>query len=112
MPERVFFAAGDPEYDEEKPDVSDIQIERGRKLIRVGLLMLVLGLVVCLLFIILVVGVVPASLATSSAKDVIMNQDQVHLTTAVVYYFVDERSVYKKDLRAYSILCRVSKWPT
>lgn len=76
MPERVFFEGGDPEFDEEKPDASDIQIKRGRKLIRVGLLMLVLGLCMCLFFIILVVAVVPASLNSSTKKDVI-NQDQV-----------------------------------
>jgi len=84
MPERVFFEAGDPEYDEEKPDISDIQIKRGKKLIRVGLLILVLGLFVCLLFIVLVVGVVPASSSSSVHHGV--NQDQVHLLTAVVYY--------------------------
>ena len=83
MPERVFFAAGDPEYEEEKPDISDIQIKRGRKLIRVGLLLLVLGLFMCLFFIVLVVGVVPAS-SSSPAKDG-MNQDQVHLMTTVAY---------------------------
>ena len=84
MPERVFFEAGDPEYDEEKPDISDIQIKRGKKLIRVGLLILVLGLFVCLLFIVLVVGVVPASSRSSVHHRV--NQDQVRLLTAVVYY--------------------------
>ena len=77
MHERVFFEGGDPEFDEEKPDVSDVQIKRGTKLIRVGLLMLILGLCMCLFFIILVVGVVPASLSSSAKHGMI--QDQVHL---------------------------------
>jgi len=71
----VLFEAGDPEFEREKPDEFDIRILQGRKLIRVGLLMLALGLLMCLFFIILVVGVVPAQLS-SCAKDV-MSQDQV-----------------------------------
>jgi len=58
----VHFEGGDPEFEPEKLDVCDTKIKRGRKLIRVGLLMLLLGLAMCLFFIILVVGVVPASL--------------------------------------------------
>jgi len=65
----VLFEGGDPEFEPEKPDLSDVQIQRGRKLIRVGLLMLVLGLLMCLFFIILVVGVVPASLDSSAKKE-------------------------------------------
>ena len=70
----VLFEGGDPEFEPEKPDVHDAEIKRGRKLIRVGLLMLVLGLVMCLFFIILVVAVVPASLQ-KSADEI----SQVHL---------------------------------
>jgi len=66
----VLFEGGDPEFEEEKPDVSAVQIKRGQKLIRVGLLLLVLGLLMCLFFIILVVAVVPASVS-SSAKDAV-----------------------------------------
>ena len=81
----VLFEAGDPEFEPEKPDPSEIQIKRGRKLIRVGLLMLVLGLLMCLFFIILVVGVVPA--AISSYPKVEMNQDQVHSNEGYQYLF-------------------------
>jgi len=79
MPERVFFEGGDPEFDDEKPDTSDVQVERGRKLLRVGLLMLILGLLMCLFFIILVVGVTPASLGRCG-KDSVNQDDEVHLT--------------------------------
>jgi len=71
----VLFEGGDPEFEPEKPDVYDVNIKRGRKLIRVGLLMLLLGLVMCLFFIILVIAVVPASLQRS-ADDAI---SQVHV---------------------------------
>ena len=75
MPERVLFEGGDPEYEPEKPDPSEIRVDRGRKLIRVGLLLLLLGLLTCLVFVILVVAVVPDSLS-DSAKDQV---NQVHL---------------------------------
>ena len=83
MPERVFFAGGDPEYEDEvKPNSSDVAIKRGKKLIKVGSLMLVLGLLMCLFFIILVVGVVPASLSTCG-KDGVSSDDEVHLVVGV-----------------------------
>jgi len=66
----VLFEGGDPEFEPEKLDVDDLKMKRGRKLIRVGLLMLVLGLVMCLFFIILVVIVVPASLQMSANDEV------------------------------------------
>jgi len=66
----VLFEGGDPEFEPEKPDVDNLKMKRGRKLIRVGLLMLVLGLVMCLFFIILVVIVVPASLQMSANDEV------------------------------------------
>ena len=72
----VLFEGGDPEFEPEKPDVYDTEIKRGRKLIRVGLLMLVLGLAMCLFFIILVVAVVPASLQNSPDDEI----SQVHLS--------------------------------
>jgi len=75
MPERVLFEAGDPEFEPEKPDPSDIKVKQGRKLIRVGLVMLVLGLLMCLFFIILVVAVVPATVSSSSKVEI--NPDQV-----------------------------------
>ena len=71
----VLFEAGDPEFEPEKPDHHDIQIQRGKKLIRVGLLLLVLGLLMCLFFVILVVGVVPA--AASKSSEIEMSHDQV-----------------------------------
>jgi len=70
----VLFEGGDPEFEEEKPDVSGVQIKRGQKLIRVGLLLLVLGLLMCLFFIILVVGVVPASLSSCATDALDHNQ--------------------------------------
>jgi len=74
----VLFEGGDPEFEEEKPDVSEIQVKRGQKLIRVGLLLLVLGLLMCLFFIILVVGVVPAAVSRC-AKDAV-DQNRVRST--------------------------------
>jgi len=79
----VVFEGGDPEFEPEKPDLYDAKIQRGRKLIRVGLLMLVLGLVVCVFFIILVVGVVPASL--QNCADDGNGISQVHLMTPCGY---------------------------
>jgi len=70
----VLFEGGDPEFEEEKPDVSEVQVKRGQKLIRVGLLMLVLGLLMCMFFIILVVAVVPSSLSDSVKEQVDPNQ--------------------------------------
>jgi len=79
----VLFEGGDPEFEPEKPDESEALIKRGRKLIRVGLLMLVLGLLVCLFFVVLVVGVVPASIAVVNQAESVAS-----LVPICLFFFV------------------------
>jgi aldose 1-epimerase len=61
MPERVIFEAGDPEFEDEKPDRAEERIKRGKKLIWVGAATICLALLMVLVFVLLVVGVAPSA---------------------------------------------------